>query len=328
MDEGQGSGSARYAASIAILVVTLALLGCGTLTLLPRPYSDTASTQLRSLKDLAAAYVRVQAGRDPRLAARGAGLRHHDRECAGALLSRRDGAVRRDSRAFDRLDQPLQDCIEARDRCTALVFKPGDRQHGGGMLASFGLGSANAASRDAVVTLLVQDGRVAYKTISGVPHTMLVRHEPAMAALTRPPHDGDPGFGPHGLLISLPSCRRPDRPCSRPAACRMRPRRGDEGAAAFGVDERIGPGTGRELRRLFLHPEELAMRARGTRRIRGRPASQRISRNPRPGSDSAGRRSAGTRQHRQAAQEERVLRPAVHRSPAASRSCSPWYARR
>lgn len=186
MDEGQGSGSLRYAASIAILVVTLALLGCGTLTLLPRPYSDTASTQLRSLKDLAAAYVRVQPGetRASQLAALG-----FDTTTANVQVLSYLGVMERfagDSRAFDRLDQPLQDCIEARDRCTALVFKPGDRQHGGGMLASFGLGSANAASRDAVVTLLVQDGRVAYKTISGVPHTMLVRHEPAMAALTRP----------------------------------------------------------------------------------------------------------------------------------------------
>ena len=182
MDEGQGSGSLRYAASIAILVVTLALLGCGTLTLLPRASSDTVSTQLHSLKDLAAAYVRVQPGetRASQLAAIG-----FDTTNANVQVLSYLGVMERfaaDSRKFDRLDGALQDCIEARDRCTALVFKPGDQQHGSGMLASFGLGSANAATRDAVVTLLVQDGRVAYKTISGVPNALLAHREPTMAA--------------------------------------------------------------------------------------------------------------------------------------------------
>lgn len=183
MDEGQGSGSLRYAASIAILVVTLALLGCGTLTLLPRPSTDSASTQLRSLKDLAAAYVRVQPGetRASQLAALG-----FDTTGANVQVLSYLGVIERfagDSQKFDRLDEPLQECIEARDRCTALVFKPGDQQHGAGVLASFGLGSANAAPREAVVTFLVQDGRVAYKSISGVPNTLLAHREPAMAAI-------------------------------------------------------------------------------------------------------------------------------------------------
>lgn len=182
MDEGQDSGSFRYAVSIAILVVTLALLGCGTLTLLPRTASDTAGTQLHSIKDLAQAYVRVLPGetRASQLAALG-----FDTTNANVQVLSYLGVMERfaaDSRQFDRLDEALQDCIEARDRCTAMVFKPGDQSHGTGMLASFGLGSANAASRDAVVTLLVQDGRVAYKTISGVPSALLAHREPTMAA--------------------------------------------------------------------------------------------------------------------------------------------------
>ncbi|MEJ0026423.1 MAG: hypothetical protein WDN01_10375 [Rhizomicrobium sp.] len=186
MDEGQGSGSLRYAASIAILVVTLALLGCGTLTLLPRPSSEAASTQLRSLQDLAAAYVRVQPGetRASQLAALG-----FDTTTANVQVLSYLGLIERfagDSRKFDRMDEPLQECIEARDRCTALVFKPGDKSRGAGMLASLGLGSASAAAREAVVTLLVRDGRVAYKTISGVPDTLLAQREPAMAAVGRP----------------------------------------------------------------------------------------------------------------------------------------------
>ena len=111
MDEGQDSGSLRYAASIAILVVTLALLGCGTLTLLPRTASDTASTQLHSMKDLAAAYVRVQPGetRASQLAALG-----FDTTNANVQVLSYLGVMERfaaDSRKFDRLDEALQECI-------------------------------------------------------------------------------------------------------------------------------------------------------------------------------------------------------------------------
>ncbi len=184
MDVGQAGGSLRYAASIAILVVMMALLGCGTLTLLPRAASDTASTQLHSIKDLAQAYIRVLPGetRASQLAALGFDSTNGNVQVLSYL-----GVMERfagDSRQFDRLDEALQECIEARDRCTALVFKPGDQNHGSGVLASFGLGSANAASRDAAVTLLVQDGRVAYKTISGVPSALLAHHEPQMASAT------------------------------------------------------------------------------------------------------------------------------------------------
>jgi hypothetical protein len=186
MDEGQGSGSLRYAASIAVLVVTAAILGCGTLTMLPHP-SGVATTRLHSLKDLAAAYLRVRPGetRASQLAALG-----FDATTANVEVLSYLGVIERfasDSRRFDRLDDALQSCIEARDRCTAFVFKPGDRHgHGGGVLASFGLGSANAASRSAEVTLLVQDGRVAYKTISGVPRTLLARTEMAMPRIAAP----------------------------------------------------------------------------------------------------------------------------------------------
>ncbi|MEI9992635.1 MAG: hypothetical protein WDM86_21705 [Rhizomicrobium sp.] len=165
----------------------MALLGCGTLTLLPRPSSDSpSSSQLRSLQDLATAYIRVQPGetRASQLAALG-----FDTTTANVQVLSYLGVMERfagDSRKFDRMDAALQECIEARDRCTALVFKPGDQRSGSGMFASFGLGSANAATREAAVTLLVQDGRVAYKAISGVPQTMLAQREPAPAPIERP----------------------------------------------------------------------------------------------------------------------------------------------
>ncbi|HXC54617.1 MAG TPA: hypothetical protein VNU97_04935 [Rhizomicrobium sp.] len=178
MDEGQRGGSFRYATSIAVLVVTLALLGFGTLTLLPHP-SDSSATGIASLKELAAAYARVQPGatRASQLAGLGFDTTTPNVESLSYL-----GVMERfmtgDSTKFDRLDGALQNCIEARDRCTAFVFKPGDGQRAGGMFSRFGFG-ASAAGHDPEVTLLVQDGRVAYKMITGVTLAVAVRHHAA-----------------------------------------------------------------------------------------------------------------------------------------------------
>lgn len=188
MDKGQPSGSFRYATSIAILVVTLALLGCGTLTMLPRQ-GDSAATEFKSLKDLAVAYARVQPGltRASQLAGLGFDTTTPNVEVLSYL-----GVMERfmtgDSTRFDRLDAALQSCIEARDRCTAFVFKPGDqlRSHASGMLATLGFGVATAAARAAEVTLLVQNGRVAYKMMTGVPQAVAAHHQHAAPAPSRP----------------------------------------------------------------------------------------------------------------------------------------------
>ena len=121
MDEGQRSGSYRYATLIAISVVALAVLGLGGLTLLPRS-SDTATTHIGSLKDLASAFARVQPGRTraSQLAALGFDTTTPNVQALsylGVMERYMTGA----STNFDRLDTALQDCIEARDRCTAFV---------------------------------------------------------------------------------------------------------------------------------------------------------------------------------------------------------------
>ncbi|HEX4292949.1 MAG TPA: hypothetical protein VHZ29_02340 [Rhizomicrobium sp.] len=167
MDEGQPSGSYRYATSIAILVVTLAVLGLGALTYVPRS-NDTAVTRIGSPQDLASAFARVQPGRTraSQLAALG-----FDTTTPNVQVLSYLGVMERYASAstnFDKLDAALQNCIEARNRCTAFVFKPGDSGRGGSMFASLGFG-ANAANRTAEVTLLVENGRVAYKTLTGMP---------------------------------------------------------------------------------------------------------------------------------------------------------------
>ncbi len=183
MDEGQRSGSYRYATSITILVVTLALLGCGALTLLPRQ-PDTA-TEIKSLKDLSSAYARIQPGttRASQLAALG-----FDSATPNVQVLSYFGVMERfmprDSTSFDRLNGALRNCIiEARDHCRALVFKPGGaRAHGGGMLAAIGLASATAAPQEPEVTLIVQNGRVAYKMMTGMPQAPAARRIAAPAA--------------------------------------------------------------------------------------------------------------------------------------------------
>ena len=173
MGEGKAGGSFRHGASIAIAVVTLALLVCGTLTLLPRPYENRTES-LKTPQELARAYTKVQAGetRASDLASLG-----FDRAAGNVQILSYLGVIERfaaDSRSFDRLAPELQTCIEARDRCTAFVFRAGAKRTSG-MFASFGLGAANAASREAEVTLIVQDGRVAYKAISGVAATIVAQ---------------------------------------------------------------------------------------------------------------------------------------------------------
>lgn len=71
-----------------------------------------------------------------------------------------------DSTSFDRLDSAIKDCVGLPDHCTALVFRSADHQYG--FFPAFGLGADAAAASPPQVTLLIRDGRVAFKTISGV----------------------------------------------------------------------------------------------------------------------------------------------------------------
>jgi hypothetical protein len=195
MGEGHDSGSLRYAVVIAGGVVGLALLICGALTFLPNQ-GETASIRITTLKELATAYDRVRPGltRASQLASIG-----FDTTTSNVQVLSYLGIMERfagDSRKFDRLDEALQSCIEARDRCTAFVFKHGDDRDAGGMLSSFGFGPANAADRTAEVTLLVQDGRVAYKTISGVPQTLFAHTAPVVRTIAPPP-------APHPIALPV-----------------------------------------------------------------------------------------------------------------------------
>ena len=173
MSEAERGGSLRYATTSVVVIVVLALVGCGALMLLPRQ-NDPVPMRLMTTKDLAAAYARVQPGltRTSQLARLGL-----DPGSASAQALSYLGVIERfmprDSVRFDGLNAALQDCIEARDHCTALVFRPVGRVHlpaHNEFLSALGLG-ASAAGAEVVpeVTLLVRDGRVAFKMITGMP---------------------------------------------------------------------------------------------------------------------------------------------------------------
>jgi hypothetical protein len=187
MGEELRGGAGRYATSIIVLVVTLAVVGFGIASLLPRQ-SDTNDHGIRSLKELADAYARVKPGstRASQLARLGFDTSNPNVEVLSYL-----GVIERfmphDTVGFDHLDVAIQDCIEARDRCTALVFKPAETHvREAGMLSMFAMDSAKAAGEAAEVTLLVQDGRVAYKTIRGVTTPAVYAATRTVTAAVRP----------------------------------------------------------------------------------------------------------------------------------------------
>jgi hypothetical protein len=184
MGEGQRSGSIRYATSVAILFVILAAIGCGSLLLLP--HQDSADGGLRTRQELADAYARVRPGTTPasQLARLGFDSGSPNAEVL-SYLGVLERFMPRDSTKFDRLDAALQNCIQAQDRCTALVFTPGDRPRPsrGGVLAALGFGSAAASSDEPQVTLLVQDGRVAYKMMLGASPMRTAREVPPVSAI-------------------------------------------------------------------------------------------------------------------------------------------------
>ncbi|HWA88933.1 MAG TPA: hypothetical protein VG889_02785 [Rhizomicrobium sp.] len=80
----------------------------------------------------------------------------------------------RDSIRFDHLANPVRTCIEAQEHCSAYVFHPSrlEQERTGNVFLDL-LGFERTTIDKgwaAEVVLLVQDGRVAYKVMSGKPH--------------------------------------------------------------------------------------------------------------------------------------------------------------
>jgi hypothetical protein len=164
----------RYAAAVASVFATLSLVGCGGLGLLPYQ-SDVCNSNFKTYKEVETAYDTVAPGntRASDLAALGFDSSSSPNVEVLSYLGIIERFMPRDSIKFDSLDPAVQNCIDARDHCTAYVFKPEHLQEervGNWFLDIFGFQRTTYNHGwSAEVVLLIQDGRVAYKVMSGKP---------------------------------------------------------------------------------------------------------------------------------------------------------------
>ncbi|HEY2070795.1 MAG TPA: hypothetical protein VGG48_14665 [Rhizomicrobium sp.] len=173
MVEGRG-GARRYVRVAASLLVTLSLVGCGGLGLLPYQ-TDVKNTNFKSYDSVQIAYKQITPGttRESELGQLGFDAASTPNVEVLSYLGVIERFMPRDSVKFDSLDPAVQSCIEARDRCTAYVFRP-ERLHqqrtGNWLLDIMGFERTTVSyGWSAEIVLLMQDGRVAYKVMSGRP---------------------------------------------------------------------------------------------------------------------------------------------------------------
>jgi len=169
-------GSRRYAKLAAVLIVGLTLVGCAGLNLLPHR-SDLARDQtFENYRDVVAAYSNITPGhtRASELTRLGFDVAAQPGAETLSYLGVIERFMPRESAGFDRLAVPVQTCIAARQRCSAYVFRPSQlKQERTGSLLFDLLGFDHSTidrGWTTEVVLLIQDGRVAYKAMSGKPH--------------------------------------------------------------------------------------------------------------------------------------------------------------
>lgn len=167
--------SRRYARIVASLFVTLTLVGCGGFGLLPHETSVN-NTRFNSYSEVASAYGTIVPGETQVSDLSRIGFDSITTTNVEVLsyLGVIERFMPRDSIRFDKLDPAVQGCIEARDRCTAFVYRPQrlEQQRQGNVLLDL-LGFERTVMNhgwSAEVTLLVENGRVAYKVMSGRPN--------------------------------------------------------------------------------------------------------------------------------------------------------------
>ena len=175
MGTGKSGNARRYAGLVASMAITLALVGCGGLGLLPYQ-TDIKNTNFRSYTEVQTAYEAVSPGitRESDLGKLGFDAAGSPNVEVLSYLGVIERFMPRDSIKFDELDPAVQGCIAARDACSAYVFKP-ERLHqereGNWLLDILGFERTTINyGWSAEVVLLIHDGRVAYKVMSGKPN--------------------------------------------------------------------------------------------------------------------------------------------------------------
>ena len=175
MQNGADGGTRRTARVIVSVTFMLSLVGCGGLGLLPHETRISTSTNFQTYDQVAAAYVGIVPGETrlsdlPKLGFDTATTPNVEILSYLGVIER---FMPRNSLTFDHLAPPVQACIEAQDRCSAFVFHPQhveSRRLGSIFLDIFGFERQTLDTGwQAEVVLLMQDGHVAYKLMSGRP---------------------------------------------------------------------------------------------------------------------------------------------------------------
>jgi hypothetical protein len=176
MVDGGFLGSRRYAKLAAVLTVALALVGCGGLSLLPHKTDLALDQTFQNYSEVVAAYSNIVPGqtREAELTKLGFDITVQPNAETISYLGVIERFMPRDSIRFDHLAAPVRTCIEAQEHCSAYVFRPSrlEQQRTGSIFLDL-LGFERTTIDHgwaAEVVLLMQDGRVAYKVMSGKPH--------------------------------------------------------------------------------------------------------------------------------------------------------------
>lgn len=170
----------RIAAGLGVALTLGACSGYGQFGLLPEE-DDVTAPVFESYQAVETAYGSVVAGKTQvsDLANFGFDASKAPNIEKLSYLGIMDRFMPGDSAKFDMLAPQVQTCIEAQDRCSAIVFRP---QHihaareGSLVLDLLGFEQVTVESGwSAEVIFLMQDGRVVYKVISGRPRISEVR---------------------------------------------------------------------------------------------------------------------------------------------------------
>ncbi len=173
METGAG-GAGRGLKLFVSATFMLSLVGCGGLGLLPHE-TKQASAAFQTYEQVQAAYTDVVPGQTrltdlPKLGFDTAMTPNVEVLSYLGVIER---FMPRSTMSFDHLAGPVQSCIESQDRCSAFVFHPQhveSRRVGNIVLDLLGFERQTVDTGwSAEVVLLMQDGHVAYKIMSGRP---------------------------------------------------------------------------------------------------------------------------------------------------------------
>ena len=175
MKISEGSGTRRTARIVISVTFMLSLVGCGGLGLLPHESKVSANQNFQTYDQVTAAFATIVPGetRVSDLSKLGFDTATTPNVEVLSYLGVIERFMPRNSLSFDHLAQPVQACIEAQERCSAFVFHPDHiESHRFGSFVLDLLGFERSTLNTgwaAEVVVLVQDGHVAYKLMSGRP---------------------------------------------------------------------------------------------------------------------------------------------------------------